>query len=60
VEDTQNPSIARNVLILRHYNDGRHGAWDNYSCYKGQNAGHMVDKSKTTEPAVEKKEEIKP
>ncbi len=31
-----------NTLILRNYNDGRNGGWDNYCCYKGQNKGHFV------------------
>ena len=31
-----------NTLILRNYNDGRNGGWDNYGCYKGQNKGHFV------------------
>lgn len=55
IEDTKNPAVSRNVLILRHYNDGRHGDWDNYCCYKGQNAGSMVDTKKTTQYAEEKK-----
>jgi hypothetical protein len=45
------------VLILRHYNDGRHGGYDNYCCYKGQNAGSMVNTKKTTEMTVEQKKE---
>lgn len=56
VEETRNPAVARNVLILRHYNDGRHGGWDNYCCYKGQNQGHMINTANTTMPAEESKE----
>lgn len=56
VEETSNPAVARNVLILRNYNDGRHGGWDNYCCYKGQGKGTFVNKSKTT---VEKTEAVK-
>lgn len=32
-----------NTLILRDYNDGRNGGWDNYCCYKGQNQGSYVN-----------------
>jgi len=40
--------VAHNTLLLRNYNDGRHGKWDNYSGLKGQNKGSYVDKNKST------------
>lgn len=55
LDDVNNASVARNVLILKDYNDGRHGGWNNYCCYKGQNKGHFVDKKKTTQPTVEER-----
>lgn len=30
-----NKDVAINSLLLRNYNDGRTGGWDNYCCYKG-------------------------
>jgi hypothetical protein len=30
-----NKEVAINSLLLRNYNDGRTGGWDNYCCYKG-------------------------
>jgi len=44
VGETQNKDVAINSLILRNYNDGRTGGWDNYCCYKGKNKGTYVDK----------------
>lgn len=34
LNDVNNASVSKNVLILRDYNDGRHGGYDNYCCYK--------------------------
>ena len=34
IEDTNNKSVATNALLLRNYNDGRHGGWDNYGPIK--------------------------
>lgn len=31
-----------NALILRNYNDGRHGGWDNYCCYDKKGQGTFV------------------
>lgn len=32
-------------MILRNYNDGRHGGWNNYSCYgQAANRGDFVKK----------------
>lgn len=35
-------SVAANSLILRHYNDGQHGGWNNYCCYDKKNQGTWV------------------
>ena len=48
VENAKSNVAAANTLILRNYNDGRQGGWDNYCCYKGGNKGSYVDKKKTT------------
>lgn len=32
---TLNKEAATNSLLIRNYNDGRHGGWNNYCCYKG-------------------------
>ena len=29
----KNNEASSNTLILRNYNDGRHGGWNNYCCY---------------------------
>ena len=33
--EANNKDVAVNTLLLRNYNDGRTGGWDNYACYKG-------------------------
>ena len=38
-----NGPATKNTLILRNYNDGRNGGWDNYCCYKGKNPGTYVN-----------------
>ena len=53
VENSKSNSAAVNTLILRNYNDGRQGGWDNYCCYKGNNQGSYVDKKKTTKRVVQ-------
>jgi hypothetical protein len=45
-----NPMSAMNTLILRGYNDGRNGGWDNYCPLKGQNKGTFVKAFKPVEP----------
>jgi len=52
VENAKSNSAAANTLILRNYNDGRQGGWDNYCCYKGNNKGSHVDTKKTTKSVV--------
>ena len=50
IANAKNNSAAVNTLILRNYNDGRQGGWNNYCCYQGQNKGSYVDNKKTTQP----------
>lgn len=45
-----NKEVAINSLLLRNYNDGRTGGWNNYCCYKGQNKGSYIPDT------IEKKE----
>jgi hypothetical protein len=55
--EANNKDVAVNTLLLRNYNDGRTGGWDNYCCYKGQSKGsyisdtvnNMVEEGKTHE-----------
>ena len=49
VADAQSKDVAINSLLLRDYNDGRHGGWDNYCCYKGKNKGSYVQHRNTEE-----------
>lgn len=49
IANAKNSSAAVNTLILRNYNDGRQGGWNNYCCYQGQNPGGYVDRKKTTQ-----------
>mmetsp|Transcript_3408 Transcript_3408/g.2862 ORF Transcript_3408/g.2862 Transcript_3408/m.2862 type:complete len:283 (+) Transcript_3408:764-1612(+) len=37
VENTNSKDVAINSILLRNYNDGRHGKWNNYCTLKGQN-----------------------
>ena len=37
-------SCAMNSLILRNYNDGRNGGWNNYCCYDKKGKGDFVKK----------------
>jgi len=38
----KNNTSSINTLIVRNYNDGRHGGWNNYCCYDKKNQGTMV------------------
>lgn len=49
VEDAKSNAAAMNTLILRNYNDGRQGGWNNYCCYAGQNKGSYVNTKRTTQ-----------
>lgn len=35
-------SVATNSMLLRNYNDGRHGGWNNYCCYDKKGTGSYV------------------
>ena len=52
IENARGNEAAINTMILRNYNDGRQGGWNNYCCYKGNNIGSFVDRKKTTKPVV--------
>jgi hypothetical protein len=38
----KNNQAAANTVILRNYNDGRHGEWNNYCCYDKKGQGSYV------------------
>jgi hypothetical protein len=40
-----NKEVAINSLLLRNYNDGRTGGWNNYCCYQGQGKGSYVNEA---------------
>lgn len=44
LEATNSKDVAINAVLLRNYNDGRHGKWNNYSSLKGQSKGSYVKK----------------
>lgn len=48
LEATNSKDVAVNSILLRNYNDGRHGKWDNYCTLKGQSKGSYV-KAKNTD-----------
>ena len=50
VQDQHDKKVATNSLLLRNYNDGKHGKWDNYSTLKGQCKGSYVAKVKSPYP----------
>ena len=44
-------TVGINAMIIRNYNDGRHGGWNNYCCYdnKGKSSyvqPHLVEDKK--------------
>ena len=44
-KDKAGGEVGINAMILRNYNDGRHGGWNNYSCYgQAANRGDFVKK----------------
>lgn len=53
VENAKSNAAAANTLILRNYNDGRQGGWNNYCCYHAAAKGSYVNKAKTTKPATQ-------
>jgi len=42
IANAKDNSVAQNTLILRNYNDGRQGGWNNYCCYKDQGTQSKV------------------
>jgi len=42
IENAKDNTTAVNTLILRNYNDGRNGGWDNYVSYKGSGTASYV------------------
>ena len=48
IENAKSSGAAVNTLILRNYNDGRQGGWNNYCCYQGKNPGSYVNTRNTT------------
>lgn len=46
LEDTNSKDVAINSILLRNYNDGKHGKWNNYCTLKGQNKGTYVNAKK--------------
>ena len=62
IENAKSNKTAQNTLILRNYNDGRQGGWNNYCCYQNSNKGSYVDRKKTTAASESKQaaaEEVK-
>ena len=35
-------TVGINAMIIRNYNDGRHGGWNNYCCYDKKNTASYV------------------
>ena len=36
-------TVGINSMIIRNYNNGRHGGWNNYCCYDGNGKGTYVE-----------------
>lgn len=47
IEDSHDRQFTQNVYLLRNYNQGRHGSWNNYCTLKGIQQGTYV-KSRNT------------
>jgi len=43
ITQPKNNNVASNSMIIRDYNDGRHGGWNNYCCYDGKGKGTYVE-----------------
>ena len=54
-----NKEVGINSLLLRNYNDGRGGGWDNYCCYKGQNPGSYITETINGSSPGKQREELK-
>jgi len=46
ISEVNKPHFATSIMLLRNYNEGRNGGWNNYSCLKGINKGSFVKKEK--------------
>ncbi len=53
--EANNKDVAINTLLLRNYNDGRTGGWNNYCCYKGQGKGSYISETINNELLEEAK-----
>ena len=42
IDNAKDNRVTQNTLILRNYNDGRNGGWNNYVSYKGTGAKSYV------------------
>ena len=42
ISQPKNKEAPINTLIVRNYNDGRHGGWNNYCCYDKKGPGSFV------------------
>jgi len=42
-------TVGINAMIIRNYNDGRHGGWNNYCAYSGKNKGTYVNAHAVTD-----------
>lgn len=42
IDNAQDSNLSKNTLILRNYNDGRNGGWNNYVSYKGSGTASYV------------------
>ena len=43
ISEVNRPKYTDHLILLRDYQDGRHGDWNNYVCLKGQNKGSYVN-----------------
>ena len=43
ITQPKSSTVGINSMIIRNYNDGRHGGWNNYCCYDGQGKGTYVN-----------------
>jgi hypothetical protein len=42
ISQPKSNTVGINAMIVRNYNDGRHGGWDNYSAFMHKNKGSYV------------------
>ena len=46
IHEVNKPHFVTSVILLRNYNEGRNGEWNNYCCLKGNSKESYVKKSK--------------